>query len=110
MPERTDEQGETVRLKETGEVTEEGCTADHLLSLSEPSERMDSLDEARGGEMSAESVGLVLSSDTDMLFAKKPELTSEGPAVSWHRRREMPLCLSTAVSIEAGTQLVVFPD
>lgn len=77
MPDRTDEQGETVRLKEAGEVTEESCATDQLLSLSEPSERMDSLDEAGVGKMSAEFVGLVLSSDA--LFAKKPELTSESP-------------------------------
>lgn len=76
MPERTDEQGET------GEVTEEGCTADQLLSLSEPSERMDSVDEAGVGNRSAEYVGLVLSSDTDALFARKPELTTENPEVS----------------------------
>lgn len=76
MPERTDEQGETVRLKETGEVTEEGCMADQLFS----SERMDSLDEARVGNASDESAGLVLSSDS--LFAKKPELTSASAEVS----------------------------
>lgn len=112
MPERTEEQGETVRLKEAGEVTEEGCTADHLLS--ESSERMDSRDEARRSEMSAEFVGLALSSDTDTLFVKKPELTSERPVVSWHGRGEMSLRLLTAVSIEAvfweGTWLGVFPE
>ena len=69
MPERTDEQGDTVQLKETGEVTEESGTADQLFSLSEPSERMDSLEEAGVGNRSAEFVGLALSSDTD-LFAK----------------------------------------
>lgn len=82
MPERTDEQGEIVRLTEAGEVTEERRTADQLLSLSEPSERMDSLDEAGVGNRSAEYVGLVLSSDADALFAKKPELTSASPEVS----------------------------
>lgn len=82
MPETTDEQGEIVRLKETGEVTEESCMTDPLFSLSEPSERMDSLDEAGVGNRSAEFVGLVLSSDTDALFAKKPELTSASPKVS----------------------------
>ena len=78
-PERTDEQGEMLRLKEEGEVTDESGT---LLSLSEPSERMDSLDEARVGKRSAEFVGLILSSDTDALFAKQPELTSARPEVS----------------------------
>lgn len=78
MPERTDEQGETVRLKETGEVTEESCTADQLLS----SERMDSRDEAGVGNRSAENAGLALSSDTGALFAKKPEITSANPDVS----------------------------
>lgn len=82
MPERTDEQGEMVRLTEAGEATEERCTADQLLSLSEPSERMDSLDEAGVGNRSAEYVGLVLSSDADALFVKKPELTSASPEVS----------------------------
>lgn len=81
-PERTDEQGETVRLKEAGEATEESGTADQLLSLSEPSDRMDSLDEARVGYRSAELVGLTLSSDTDALFGKQPELTSARPEVS----------------------------
>lgn len=78
MPERTEEQGETVRLK--GEVTEESRQL--FVSLSEPSERMDSLDEAGVGNRSAESVGLVLSSDIDALFAKKPELTSACAEVS----------------------------
>lgn len=82
MPERTDEQGETVQLRLKGEVTEESCTADQLLSMSKPSERMDSLDEARVGNRSAEFVGLVLSSDTHTLFAKQPELTSARPEVS----------------------------
>lgn len=67
MPERTEEQGDTVRLREAGDVTEESGTADQLLSLSQPSERMDSLDEAGVGNRSAESVGLTLSSET--LFA-----------------------------------------
>lgn len=67
MPERTEEQGETVRLREAGDATEESGTADQLLSLSEPSERMDSLDEAGVGNKSAEFVGLTLSSET--LFA-----------------------------------------
>mgnify|MGYP006994826336 CR=1 FL=1 len=80
MPERTDEQGDTVWLKETGEFTEEGCVKDQHLSLSEMSESRDSLDEARVGNRSAEHVGLVLSSDT--LFAKQPELTSARPEVS----------------------------
>lgn len=112
MPERTEEQGETVRLKDTGEVTEEGCTGDHLFSLSEPSERMDSLDEAGVGKMSAVFVGLVLSSVTDTLRAKKPELTSGSPAGSRHW--VMPLCLPTTVSIEAvpaaSTWLSIFSD
>lgn len=82
MPERTDEQGETVQLKETGDATEDGSAADQLFSLSDPSERMDSLDEAGVGNRSAEYVGLVLSSDTHALFAKKPELTSASPEVS----------------------------
>lgn len=60
MPESTEEQGETVRLREVGEVTEEACRADHVLS----SERMDSLEEASGRDMSAEFVGLILSSGT----------------------------------------------
>lgn len=60
---------------------------------------MDSLDEAGVGNMSPESVGLALSSDN--LFAKKPELTSACLEASGHGRREMSLCLSTAVSIEA---------
>lgn len=79
MPERTEEQGETVRLKDAGEVREE---SHQLFSLSEPSERMDSLDEAGVGNRSAESVGLILSSDRDALFAKKPELTSACTEVS----------------------------
>lgn len=82
MPERVDEQGETVRLKETGDVTEESCSAGQLFSLSEPSERMDSLDEAGVGNSSVQFVGLVLFSDTDTLFAKQPELTSARPKVS----------------------------
>ena len=65
-PERTEEQREA---------------ADQLLSLSQPSERMDSLDEAGVGKRSAEFVGLVLSSDSDALLAKKPELTSTRPEV-----------------------------
>lgn len=80
MPERTEEQGETVRLKEAGDATEESCTPDQLLSLSDPSERMDSLEEAGVGNRSAEFVGLILSSET--LFTKQPELTSESPEVS----------------------------
>lgn len=91
IPERAEEQGETVRLKEAGEVPEERGAADQLCSLSEPSERMDSLDEAGVGNMCAEFVGQILSSDTDTCFAKKPELTSS--------RLEMPLPLSAAVSI-----------
>lgn len=71
-----------MRLKETGEAAEESRAADQLLSLSEPSERMDSLDEAGVGNRSAEFVGLVLSSDTDFLFAKQPKLTSACPEVS----------------------------
>ncbi|KAK5882324.1 hypothetical protein CesoFtcFv8_020923 [Champsocephalus esox] len=81
VPERTAEQGDTVRLRENGEVREESSMADQLFSLSEPSERMDSLDEARVGNRSAELVGLILSSDTDAIFAKKPELTSASPEV-----------------------------
>lgn len=92
MPERTDEQGETVRLKEAGEVTRDGCMVDHPFSLSEPSERIDSRDEDMGVRMSAEFVGLVLSSDTAALFAKKSELTSESPAVSQHCFWEGLLC------------------
>lgn len=111
LPDRTEEQGETVRLKDTGEATQEGCTDNHVFSWSEPSERMDSLDEAGVGNMSVEFVGLVLSSDTDIPCAKKPELTSESPAGSRHRA--MPLCLPTTVSIEAvlaDTGLGVFSD
>lgn len=59
-----------MRLREVGEVTEQSCTADHPFSLSEPSERMDSLDDAGVGNRSAEFVGLILSSDTDALFTK----------------------------------------
>lgn len=102
-PDRTEEQGETVRLKEAGDASLYSCMADQLFSLSQPSERTDSLEEAGVGNKSAESVGLiVLSSDTAALFTKKPELTSVPREVSWHRCWEMPLCLSTAVSIEAG--------
>lgn len=75
-PERTEEQGETGRLKETGEVTEESPTPHQNLSRSSHSERMDSLDEAGVGNKSAEFEGLDLSSDTDDLFKKRPELTS----------------------------------
>lgn len=66
-PERMEEQDETERLKEAGEVTEESGMADQLRSLSEPSDRMDSLDEAGVGNKSAEHVGLVLSTS-----AKQP--------------------------------------
>lgn len=92
MPERTDEQGETVRLKEEGEVTRDGCAVDHLFSLSDPSDRTDSRDEAMGVKMSAELVGLVLSSDTGAVFAKKSELKSESPAVSQDCLWEGLLC------------------
>lgn len=68
-----------MRLKETGEVREERAAADQLFSLSEPSERMDSLEEAGVGKTPAELVGS--SSDTDTVFAMKPELTSSSPAV-----------------------------
>lgn len=104
MPERTDEQGETVRLSEAGEVTEEGCKAGHPLSLSKSSDRRDSLEDAVGVRASAESVGLVL-------FAKKLELTSESPATSRHRHWGARPCLPTAVSIEvvpAATRPAVF--
>lgn len=103
MPERTDEQGETVRLSEAGGVTEGGSTH-HPLSLSNSSDRRDSRDEAIGVKLSAESVGLVL-------FAKKPELTSGRPAASGPRRWEARPCLPTAVSIKvlpAATRLPVF--
>lgn len=86
-PERTEEQGETVRLSEAGEVT------GHPLSLSQPSDRRDSLDEAIGVKASAESVGLVL-------FGKKPELTSGSPAASPPRRWGTLPCLSTAASMK----------
>lgn len=87
-PERTDEQGETVRL------TEEAPAADNPPSFpSQPSDRMDSLDEARGGHRSVESAGLLRSSDS-----RRPELTLTDPA---------PPCLPPDVSPEAvpaGTQ------
>lgn len=75
-PEGTDEQGEMVRLNEAGEVTEESRTADQLFSLSEASERMDSLEEANVGSRSPESAGLNMSSDPSVLFAQQPKLTS----------------------------------
>lgn len=75
-PEGTDEQGEMVRLNEAGEVTEESCTADQLFSLSEASERMDSLEEASVESRSPESAGLNMSSDPGVLFAQQPKLTS----------------------------------
>lgn len=84
-PERTDEQGETVRL------TEEAPVGDHPPSLrSQPSDRIDSLDEAKGGHRSAESAGLLRSSDT-----RRPELTLPGPE---------PQCLSVEASFPTGTR------
>lgn len=74
MPDRTEEHGETARLTETGE---EASLVDHHLSLSQSSERMDSREDAGVGNKSMESVGLVLSSDADALFTRKPEPHSE---------------------------------
>lgn len=62
-PERTDEQGETVRLKGAGEV------------------RMDSLDEAGVGNWSAQLVGLALSSGTDAVCAEQACASSECPEI-----------------------------
>lgn len=82
-PDRTEEQGETVRLSETGDASLDSCMADQLFSLSQPSDRMDSLEEAGVGNKSVEFAGLVvLSSDAAALFTKKPELTSVPREVS----------------------------
>ena len=73
MPERTEEQGDAARLKQSSPL--DSCMADQLFSLSQPSDRMDSLEEAGVGNRSAESVGLALSR-SDALFTKQSELTA----------------------------------
>lgn len=74
MPEQTDEatdeQGETIRWKETGEVTQESCAADQLFPPSEPPEKMDSLEEDGVASRSAQLVWLILSSGTIARFTK----------------------------------------
>lgn len=77
VPDLTDEHGETVRLKGLGEPSRENMwSADQLLSLSQPSERIDSLEEAGDVRKSMELAGLRASSLWDELFKNRPELTS----------------------------------
>lgn len=77
VPDLMEEHGETVRLRGPGEPSHENMwSADQLLSLSQPSERIDSLEEARDVRKSTELAGLRTSSLWDELFKNRPELTS----------------------------------
>lgn len=71
-----------MRLREEGEATEESGMAGQHLSLSQPSEKMDSLDEAGVGNTCGDHVGLVVPSNPGGLLGEKPELTSTRPEES----------------------------
>ncbi len=111
-PDLMEEHGETVPLKRPGEPSRENMwSPDQLLSLSQPSVRIDSLEEAGEVKKSMELAGLRASSLWDELFKKRPELTSAASEVLWKSSWEMPGCLLSMVSMEAGLGSgVMLPD
>ena len=72
-PERTEEQGETARLCDSGDATPDSCMADQLLSLSQPSENTDSREDAWLENRLETSVGLWTLKSAGGLFVKTPE-------------------------------------
>lgn len=76
-PDLMEEHGETEPLRGPGEPSRENMlSADQLLSLSQPSKKIDSLEEAGEVQKSMELAGLRASPLWDELFENRPELTS----------------------------------